>query len=150
MPTWRYSAIDRAGAAINGTVEAADEATVLRQLRKDGALPLSVTQSRGGLLGSIGAALSASAGGGTALSRQEVTNLTRELTTMLGAGQDLDRALRFLVETAAALGVSRASSANSATRSATAARSPPRSAAAPAASPACMSAWSAPARPAAT
>ena len=100
MPTWRYSAIDRTGAAINGTVEAADEATVLRQLRKDGALPLSVTQSRGGVLGSIGAALSASTGGGGALSRQDVTNLTRELTTMLGAGQDLDRALRFLVETA--------------------------------------------------
>ena len=29
-----------------------------------------------------------------------MTNLTRELSVMLGAGQDLDRAMRFLVETA--------------------------------------------------
>src|SRR5262249_49908407 len=33
------------------------------------------------------------------LSRQEVTDVTRELATMLAAGQDLDRALRFIVET---------------------------------------------------
>ncbi|MBE7209798.1 MAG: type II secretion system F family protein [Gluconacetobacter diazotrophicus] len=34
------------------------------------------------------------------LSRGEVANVTRELSVMLSAGQDLDRALRFLVETA--------------------------------------------------
>ncbi len=44
--------------------------------------------------------LNGTAGGSGALTRQEVTNITRELATMLGAGQDLDRALRFLVETA--------------------------------------------------
>ncbi len=32
--------------------------------------------------------------------RQDVADVTRELAIMLGAGQDLDRALRFLVETA--------------------------------------------------
>ena len=32
--------------------------------------------------------------------RQEVADLTRELAIMLAAGQDLDRALRFLVDTA--------------------------------------------------
>jgi general secretion pathway protein F len=39
-------------------------------------------------------------GRGRALTRQETANFTRELATMLSAGQDLDRALRFLVETA--------------------------------------------------
>jgi general secretion pathway protein F len=100
MADWRYSAIDRAGQAISGTMEAADEAAVLQRLHRDGAMPLSVSPVRGGLLGSLAGVLDGSAGGGEALSRQEVTNLTRELTTMLAAGQDLDRALRFLVETA--------------------------------------------------
>ena len=36
-----------------------------------------------------------------ALSRSELTNFTRELSIMLRAGQDIDRALRFLKETAA-------------------------------------------------
>ncbi len=100
MADWRYSAIDRAGQAISGTMEAADEAAVLQRLHRDGALPLKVSPVRGGLLGSLAGILAESAGGGETLSRQDVTNLTRELATMLAAGQDLDRALRFLVETA--------------------------------------------------
>jgi general secretion pathway protein F len=100
MAVWRYTALDRAGQPLNGSLEAPDEAAVLRHLRRDGALPLSVSPSRGGLWTAIAGALSASAAGGAALTRQDVTNLTRELSTMLGAGQDLDRALRFLVETA--------------------------------------------------
>ena len=96
MTAWRYKAIDRAGRTIDGTMDAADEATVVARLRRDGAMPLSVSESRGGLL----ASLSMSMGRGDALSRQEVADVTRELATMLGAGQDLDRALRFLVETA--------------------------------------------------
>jgi general secretion pathway protein F len=96
MAEWRYEAIDRAGRAINGVMEGADEAAVLQRLRRDGALPLSVVPAGGGMWGALGGAL----GGGDALTSQEVTNITRELATMLGAGQDLDRALRFLVETA--------------------------------------------------
>ncbi len=38
--------------------------------------------------------------GGRRLRAAELTAVTRELATMLGAGQDLDRALRFLVDTA--------------------------------------------------
>jgi general secretion pathway protein F len=40
-------------------------------------------------------------GAGKRLSGQDVAEITRELAVMLGAGQDLDRALRFLVDTAA-------------------------------------------------
>jgi general secretion pathway protein F len=96
MPVWRFQAIDRAGRSIQGESEAPDESAVISRLRRDGALPLSVTQTRGAAGGFFGATLT----GGRTLSRQAVTDLTRELATMLGAGQDLDRALRFLVETA--------------------------------------------------
>lgn len=100
MPDWRYTAIDRTGQAISGTMPAADEAAVLARLHRDGAIPLKVSQAHGGLFGALAAALAGSTTGGENLSRQDVTNLTRELATMLAAGQDLDRALRFLVETA--------------------------------------------------
>ena len=96
MPAWRFQAIDRGGRSIQGEMEAAAEADVLAKLRRDGALPLSVVPAGKGL----SALLSAAAGGGETLSSGTVTDLTRELATMLGAGQDLDRALRFLVETA--------------------------------------------------
>lgn len=100
MQGWRYSAIDRAGKPVSGSLQAPDEAAVLRHLHRDGALPLSVSPSRGGLVGGLIGELLGSPRGGANLSRQDVANLTRELATMLGAGQDLDRALRFLVETA--------------------------------------------------
>ena len=93
MTSWRYKAIDRAGRTVDGAMDAPDEQAVLLRIRRDGALPLSVTPVRGGLLG----LLSEGQGGGEKLSRQETTNVTRELATMLGAGQDLDRAMRFLV-----------------------------------------------------
>ena len=96
MTAWRYRAIDARGRPFDGETEAPDEASVLARIRRDGAMPLSVTQARGGLF----SGLSLSFSRGDSLSRQEVTDLTRELATMLGAGQDIDRALRFLVDTA--------------------------------------------------
>ena len=96
MTAWRFKAVDGKGRAFDGEMDAPDEAAVLARIRRDGAMPLAVTQARGGGLGS----LSWSFGRGDTLTRQDVTNITRELSTMLGAGQDIDRALRFLVETA--------------------------------------------------
>jgi len=96
MAAWRYAAIDRTGRDVSGTMDAPDEASVLRRIRQDGLLPLSITPARGGWF----SRLTFSVGGGESLSHREVANITRELATMLGAGQDLDRALRFLVETA--------------------------------------------------
>jgi general secretion pathway protein F len=93
MVDWRYTAIDRAGRTTSGSMAAPDEAAVLARLRRGGAIPLEVKRAGG-------AGLRLSLGRGDALSGQEVTLITRELSTMLGAGQDLDRALRFLAETA--------------------------------------------------
>ena len=48
------------------------------------------------------AAAARPAAGGAACGKQDVADLIRELATMLSAGQDLDRALRYMEETAPA------------------------------------------------
>ena len=96
MTAWRFKAIDGKGRTIDGEMDAPDEASVLARIRRDGAMPLVVSQARGALFGRV----SLLSHNGEVLARQEVANITRELATMLGAGQDIDRALRFLVETA--------------------------------------------------
>jgi general secretion pathway protein F len=99
MASFRYRAIAPGGEVVRGVMEAASEAEVVAQLRRQGRIPMRAEPERGGA-GALGDLLRLELGRGGALSRQEVTNLTRELSLMLGAGQDLDRALRFLVETA--------------------------------------------------
>jgi len=99
MPAFRYLAVAPTGELQRGVMEAPDEATVVERLRRQGSMPMradpagSDTLFKRLLNANIG-------GGGQRLRRQEVADVTRELATMLGAGQDLDRALQFLVETA--------------------------------------------------
>jgi general secretion pathway protein F len=93
MPAWRYTALQRGGNTVSGSMEAPDEASVVQRLRREGSVPLGIVRERSGLF---------AGGRGDALSRREVMYFLRELATMLGAGQDLDRAMRFLVETAPA------------------------------------------------
>ena len=97
MAEFRYIAASRTGEATRGTMDAADEAEVTARLQHDGHIVLHVRPEAGRSLGDL---LSFEMGRGPALSKQDVADLTRELSLMLGAGQDLDRALRFLVETA--------------------------------------------------
>jgi general secretion pathway protein F len=98
MTTFRYSAINAAGELVRGTTDAADEAAVLAQLRRQGHVPARVEAASGGSF--FRDRLTMEFGRRRGLGRQEVTNVTRELAIMLEAGQDMDRALRFLVETA--------------------------------------------------
>lgn len=100
MPSFRYTAISPAGETITGFLDAPSEKAVIEQLRRQGSLPMRAEpadQSRG----FFADLLKAEFGRGRALSATEVANVTRELSVMLNAGQDLDRALRFLVDTAA-------------------------------------------------
>ena len=97
MPSFRYTAITPAGETTRGVIEAANEAAVIEQLRKQGNIPVRAEPAASGFLAGL---LAMEFGGGARLKRQDVANLTRELSIMLGAGQDLDRALRFLVDTA--------------------------------------------------
>jgi general secretion pathway protein F len=99
MPSFRYTAVLPSGELSQGLLEAASESAVIEQLRRQGSLTLKAEpadKSRGFLAD----LLSAEFAQGRSLSAGEVANMTRELAVMLGAGQDLDRALRFLVDTA--------------------------------------------------
>ena len=99
MPAFKYTAVNPSGETIQGLLDAPSEAAVLEQLRRQGSLLLraELADKAGGVLAKL---LNAEFGGGRRLTTGEVTNITRELAVMLGAGQDLDRALRFLVDTA--------------------------------------------------
>ncbi len=100
MPSFRYTAITPAGETTTGLMEAATEQAVIDILRRQGSLPMraELADGRSGVLQSL---LGAEFGGASRLSGQDLAEMTRELAVMLGAGQDLDRALRFLVDTAA-------------------------------------------------
>ncbi len=97
MPEFRYVAIEPGGALARGTMQAPDAASVIERLRRSGNLPVSATEARRGF--HLRDLLAMEIGRGRALSRQELAEAMRELATMLGAGQDLDRSLRFLIET---------------------------------------------------
>jgi general secretion pathway protein F len=99
MPSFRYTAITAAGETTNGIMEAASESALLETLRRQGSLPMRAepADNRRNLAASL---FSAEFGGGPRLSGQDLAETTRELAVMLNAGQDLDRALRFLVDTA--------------------------------------------------
>ena len=90
MASWNYTALERGGRTVSGSMEAPDEATVAQHLRKAGSVPLSISQTRGDLFGRRGG-----------LAPRDLAQLVRELATMLSAGQDLDRALRFIAQNAA-------------------------------------------------
>jgi len=97
MPEFRYLAVGPAGEMQRGIMEAPDQAAVIDRLQRQGSTPMRADPATGENL--LGRLLHADLGGGNRLRRQEVADITRELATMLAAGQDLDRSLQFLVET---------------------------------------------------
>ena len=141
MAAFRFVAIDPAGKTVRGTMDAATEAEVVARLQRGGSIPVRAEPARGGLMDLLRADV-----GGRGIGRQAVADLTRELSVMLGAGQDLDRSLRFMAETApnarvrAVVEGLRAAVRDGGSLAAALA-------AAPAPSASCTSAWSAPGRP---
>jgi general secretion pathway protein F len=97
MPAFRYTAIDPAGAVTRGEMDAPDEAAVIARIQRGGSIPVRAEPASGTRWLDL---LQRDVGRGPALGRGELTNTVRELSIMLGAGQDLDRALRFMVEMA--------------------------------------------------
>ena len=99
MTTFRYTAIGPGGERVAGLMDAASEAEVIARLQRQGSMPVRAepadTSSRWPAL------LHIDLGARRGLRKQDVADLIRELATMLGAGQDLDRALRYMEETAA-------------------------------------------------
>lgn len=105
MPAYRYRAIGPAGDVQTGVMEASTEADVVAALQRQGSIPmraeLAEHQSWFASLWHSELTL------GKTMRRRDVADIMRELATMLAAGQDLDRALRFLEETAVNTGVRR-------------------------------------------
>jgi general secretion pathway protein F len=97
MQEFRYVAIDPAGNRTSGAMDAADATEVVARLQSAGNMPVSAEPAAQGA--KLSDLLRLKIGRRT-LSPGDLANLTRELAVMLTAGQDLDRALRFLGETA--------------------------------------------------
>ena len=95
MTSYRYRAIGAGGESLKGVAEGASETEIATQLQRRGAIVLAVSPANRGL-----GLLAMEFGGAGRLRRGELTEATRELASMLGAGQDIDRALRLMTEEA--------------------------------------------------
>jgi general secretion pathway protein F len=91
-----YRAVTAAGEAVEGRLEALDKAAVVRRLNELGYLPIRAEPIKAGLsLVSAEVALPFLASGVT---RKDVTLITRELATLMGARLPLDRALQLMID----------------------------------------------------
>lgn len=93
MPRFRYRALGRGGEMLKGMIEGASQAEIAAQLQKNGAMVLSI-----GPAGRGADIFALQLGGTSVLRRGELADAMRELSSMLGAGQDLDQALRLMAE----------------------------------------------------
>ena len=96
MPSYRWSAINGGGDVVRGVMEAADRSAVVERLQRQGQIVLRADPAdrRRGLSDFLQFEL----GGARGLDKAALAEVTRELAIMLAAGQDLDRALRFVVD----------------------------------------------------
>jgi len=92
---YRYRAIGAGGETLKGVSEGGSETEIASKLQRRGAIVLAVSPANRGL-----GLLTLELGGSGALRRGELTEATRELASMLGAGQDIDRSLRLMTEEA--------------------------------------------------
>ncbi len=94
MPLYRYKALNSRGETLDGRMEAASDAEVALRLQEQGHLPVEARLASEG--GGDGAFKALFRRGGFAGER--LVQFTRQLATLLGAGQPLDRALTILLD----------------------------------------------------
>lgn len=96
MPSFRWSAVNPGGDVARGMMEAPDRATVVERLQRQGQIVLRAdpADARRGWADLLQIELRRS----RSLDKATLAEITRELAIMLAAGQDLDRALRFVVD----------------------------------------------------
>src|SRR5438094_89886 len=96
MAAFRWSAVNGGGDVVRGVMEAPDRATVVERLQRQGQIVLRAdpAERRRGL----GELLQIELGGARGIDKPALGEVTRELAIMLAAGQDLDRALRFVAD----------------------------------------------------
>ncbi len=97
MGTFRYIATDPAARTIEGSVEAADERTVVGELRRGGYYPIRIeqhdTQESNSVLGRVRAFARWP-------TQHDVLNFTQQFHSLLEAGLEVDRSLAILSELA--------------------------------------------------
>ncbi|MBK1722100.1 type II secretion system F family protein [Thiocystis violacea] len=91
MTKFFYKAVKPDGELLEGELEAADEAAVIRELQGNGLIPIE-TRTTKSLISKLGGVRR------RRLSQKEIGILTRELATLLEAGMTLDRSLQILTE----------------------------------------------------
>jgi len=102
MTEFFYKASDRSGKVVQGSLEAADEATVIAQIRRMGYLPIRIDaagnrrrESSSWLNLNLDIKLANPFGG---VSGKVLLSFTQELTTLIKAGLPLDRSLSIIAE----------------------------------------------------
>ena len=96
MPSFRWSAVNAGGDVVDGVMEAPDRTAVVERLQRQGQIVLRADPAEGRR--GWADLLQIELGRGRGLDKTGLSEVTRELAIMLAAGQDLDRALRFVVE----------------------------------------------------
>jgi general secretion pathway protein F len=96
MPSFRWAAIDSGGEVVRGVMDAPDRGAVVERLQRQGQIVLQADTAEG--RGGLAELLQIEIGGARGIDKTALAEVTRELAIMLAAGQDLDRALRFVVE----------------------------------------------------
>lgn len=92
MAMFRYKAVSPAGETLQGVMEGASRDDIIVKLQEAGNVPISADEEGAGL----GSLLGALANAGQRVSQKEVGEFTTQLSTLLGAGLPLDRALHIL------------------------------------------------------
>ncbi len=93
MPSFRYKAVTPAGETIEGMMDAASEREVIGKLQDAGNLPLEARETATSASGGIGGILRR-----PDMGAGEIQRFTLQLSTLLRAGQPLDRALQILID----------------------------------------------------
>ena len=96
MPSFEWSALNPNGDISHGVVEATTRAAVVDRLQLQGQIVLRAEPA--GSKSRFAGLLHLEIGAARNLDRNTVAEFTREVAIMLAAGQDIDRALRFVVD----------------------------------------------------
>ncbi|NDF14310.1 type II secretion system F family protein [bacterium] len=92
MPRYSYSAKDRSGKGVNGTLEANNEGELRMQLRSKGLRPLRIAEA-GVTNMDIGEYLNRVTGGATSVPIDKLMNFIKQLQTMISSGVPLIQAI---------------------------------------------------------
>lgn len=96
MPSFEWSALSSDGEILHGVTEAATRTAVVDRLQLQGQIVLRAEPAGG--RSRFAGLLHLELAGKRNLDRNTVAEFTREIATMLAAGQDVDRALRFVAD----------------------------------------------------